>query len=373
MDKTRIFLAIALIFAIIIMPAMATTEIRGTVVEGTGTFVWTPQTFAGFQYDIDNNVSGESMTVNVVGRTISQNGLVYSTEKTLINKTNHPDYYVVGWMGDKYVAVGGKTNKIAKLVLDMKDDEKKTAVSGSTLNLGTGYVLKINSVDARASPRQVWFQLIKDNVVIDDAVSQDKATYRYTTTVLGDSDTLVFSIYVDSIFSGTEADMMQLKYGWLIDTSSAKEIKVGDNFGSMEVTSSGSDKVILTNKNSIGLSKNSEVTVMGNMKFKVANSDTLRFYPKIDVVGNDVTIGTTTPIIAPTVVSTPKPVVNNTNCTPTEKIVEVPIEKIVYVNVTSVPTVAPVVPKSPATPGFEGIFAIVGLLTVAFLVLRQRK
>jgi S-layer protein (TIGR01567 family) len=360
-------------------------EIRGSIVEQTGggafSMIWTPQNFAALQYDIDTGVSGENMTVAGSGRTIPIDGLVYSTRKTVITKLNHPTYSVVGWLGEKYVAVGGKSNKVAKLVLDMDDDAKIALISGQTTVLGGGYTLKINAVDARTNPRQAWLSLYKDNTVVDESVVQEKQTYNYNTTVLGDSGTPVFSIYVSSIFSGTEADLLQLKYGWLMDASSAKEIKAGDKYGSMEVTTSGTDEVVLRNKNTISLSRNSEVTIMGNMKFKVANNNdenVLRFYPKVDVVGDVVSITNTTPVVSGTPVVRAPVIVNTTNttlenCTPVEKIVE--REKVIYVNVTVTPepTAVPVVTVAPKSPGFSGLFAIVGLIAIAFIVKRQRK
>ncbi len=352
--------------------ASAAVEIRGTVARDDGTHVWTADEFAGFQYDIDTDVSGESMTAEVSGRTIAENGLVYSTEGTTITEANHPTYVSVGWMGDKYVGVGGKTNKIALLVLNMKDDEKKTAIAGQNIDLGAGYVLNVQEVDARTSPRQAWIKLQKNGVTLDDGIVNEKQVYHYNTTVLGDSDTPVFSIYVDSIFSGTESSMIQFKYGWLMDKDSAKEIKVGDTFDSMEVTGAAIDEVILTNKNSITLSADSEVTVMGNMKFKVANDATnLRFYPKIDVVGDVATISSTpTATATPVVTVTPKATaVVNVTAAPC-----IPEIKTVYVNVTPEPTPIPTVVITPKpAPGFSGIFAIAGLVLVAFIVLRKKQ
>lgn len=362
------------IFSVLIAFFMLSTiasaiEIRGTVVTGSGTYTWTAQNFAGFQYDIDSDIlTSETMTTIVTDRNIATDNLVYSTTKQLISKPKHEDYYVVGWMGEKYVAVGGKTNKIAKLVFEMNDEEKLTSSQGSTLTLGGGYSLKVLEVDAKSSPRQAWFQLLKDGNVIDDAIVSDKQNYTYKTTVLGDSDTPIFRIYIDSIFSGSEVSMIQMKYGWLIDANSAKEVKTGDTYGSMKVETSNSDTIILKNKNAISLSKNSEVVIMGNMKFRIANSDTLRFYPKIDVISDKISI------ISPTLTSTPipSPIPTKVDCTPVEKIIYKDV--IVTVTVTPEPTPEPTIIVTPKpSSGFSVLFAIAGLLAVAYIVLRQRK
>ena len=43
------------------------------------------------------------------------------------------------------------------------------------------------------------------------------------------------------------------------------------------------------------------------------------------------------------------------------------------VSPTATPTVSPAVSPTPKPPGFEAVFAIAGLLAVAYLVLRRRK
>jgi hypothetical protein len=133
------------------------------------------------------------------------------------------------------IALNGNPMKLAKLVLEMQQLDKKTMTTGETWSLGSGYELTINAIDARASPRQVWFSLKKDGVVVDEGIGQapasgavadkQKAVCYMKKTILGESDSIFFTIYVDSIFSGSTSDMVQFKYLWLIDENSAKEIK----------------------------------------------------------------------------------------------------------------------------------------------------
>ncbi|MCZ7373006.1 MAG: PGF-CTERM sorting domain-containing protein, partial [Candidatus Methanoperedens sp.] len=112
------------------------------------------------------------------------------------------------------------------------------------------------------------------------------------------------------------------------------------------------------------LTKDSTIDLMGNMKFRTADSEELRFYPLVEyeIVGEGVPI---TGAPGATGVATIAKVNVTTNVT------------------TAAPTVPPTAPTTTATaaptatpktePGFESVFAIAGLLAVAFLVLRQRK
>jgi hypothetical protein len=45
--------------------AVDSVEVRGQV--ATGDFVWTPQNFAGFYYDIDDNIGTETLTTTITG------------------------------------------------------------------------------------------------------------------------------------------------------------------------------------------------------------------------------------------------------------------------------------------------------------------
>lgn len=371
------------------VPASTAFEIRGTVIDNkTGMVSWNAQNFAGFYYDINKNISSETMTVTLnglEGRTIDENNLKYTSEKVPAEYKIHEqlglkvnketDYQVLGWKGEKWVAVGGKATKLAKLGLEMETSEKKTLVPGNAWVLGSGYELVIKSVDAKADPRQAWITLTKDGKVVDDAVVQYKTLYEYTTKVLGDDDVLVLAVYVDSIFSGTTSDMIQFKYGWMIYPDTAKEIKSSDTYGVLEVVNAGSDKIELQNKNIITLSKDSEIDIMDNMKFKVADSDTLRFYPKIDTS----IIPEAIPVVQTTQAVTSVPT-RETQATATQP---APVQTTVAQQVTqpAQTTAAPItttaLPTTPITddkkglPGFTGLMAVMGIIGVCLLIKRR--
>jgi S-layer protein (TIGR01567 family) len=293
-------------------------EIRGPVFNGSTMFSLTGRTFGGFYYDLDYDRQTESLNftplnASISNRQIARNELeyrttkvpvefkVYEKEKVNVAGIGGPTYGLIGWQGEKWIAVKGATNKIAKLALEMNREDKKTLATGETWSLGSGYDLTINAVDARSIPRQVWFTLRKNGSVIDEQICQapqsssiadkEKALCYKTKTILGESDALLFTVYVDSIFSGAFSDMVQFKYAWLIDESSAIEIKSADKFGVFEVISATSDDIRMTNENTVNLSRNTETTLMGKLKFKVADSDNLRFYPKIDyIIGETISV-----------------------------------------------------------------------------------
>lgn len=361
--NTKISISIMITLVLLSFSAGA-VEIRGTVVEGASPHNWTAQEFAGFYYDLDTGESFESLTIqSISGRTIPSNALVYETKPISVNfsysdDTNKPiygtvkSYSLVGWQAEKWVALNGKPNKLVKLSIE--DDVKRTLYGGSTLTLGNGYVLKVSAVDANAAPRQAWISLLKDGNVIDDTVVQQNTIYNFQKDMGGEKDVLIFSAYVSSIFDGKEAQMIQFQYLWLIDESTFVEVKTSDTYGIFKVTST--NPLRLSNDASLSLSRDSIISLMGNMKFRVADSDVLRFYPMVDIIG---TVGDVAPLTSVITTNVSKP------CEPTivEKIVE--IEKVVYVNVTPVPTPIPV--PTEKSPGFEALFMGVTLVMGVYL------
>lgn len=382
--KNKNMISILIIFLMLSSIASA-VEIRGTVSDGT-LLEWNAQNFAGFFYDLDKNLSSESLIIEEINdNVIPENKLIYKTQKIPVQFEyskftdkpvidNSKTYDLVGWQAENWVALNGKTNKLVKLVVNT-GNEKRTVYGGGTITLGNGYVLKVNSIDANSAPRQVWISIIKDGNSIDNIVVQQNEIYNLKKKIGGENDALVLSFYVGSIFSGSETEIVQLQYIWLVDESSLTEIKLGEKFGVFKVTDT-SDKIVLKNSGSVGLLKNTEITLMGNMMFKTADSDELRFYPKVNI-----DVVSTSPIPTPTPTSTSEiypvvtPEVIIKTIDPTEETCKVYIDNAILnvstLNITEEPQESEITPE---TSGFEAILvAIVGILIVTLLVLRQRK
>jgi S-layer protein (TIGR01567 family) len=379
-----------------------TYEVRGKVVTNDRvTHDWTNATFAGFYYDIDDNIGTETLRITTSGsdnRTIAEDALTYSTSgqakalKVVTAKyatgtttaasdgleefaagdmaTVANNYTIVGWQAEPYVAIKGKVNKLSKLLVEhgTSSAEKKTLTVGETWEIGGGYTLTANSIDAKATPRQVWLTLNKDGVKKDDKVVTSGGTdstpiYTYVEKSLcGETDVPIFVTYVDSVFAGATTDMVQFRYTWLINPT-CTEVKSSDVFGSLKVVTTTPTLTLNNSDTTITLSVDSTQDVMGGIRLKVADSTTLRYYPFVEYqIGEPIVEPNATPRVTGTV--TPPKTPNETVTTPP-----------VGITTTGVPPTAgtPAATTTKKEPGFEAIFAIAGLLAVAFLVLRQRK
>ncbi|MCZ7395472.1 MAG: S-layer protein domain-containing protein [Candidatus Methanoperedens sp.] len=325
MEKKIIkIIAIFALSFILAMPANAsnvtTVEIHGVVFDEKSktyntTLQWDAQKFPGFWYNFNGGKSGETLTITqpassltFSSRTILANNLFYNTSRTDQNYTVFTDkgltvenglsyssstgftkgstggkYAQLGWFGNRYVAVNGKANKLAKLVYEQDRRDKKTLKLGETWNFGEGYNLTVDALDTGVSPRQASLTLSKDGKVFDTKVVHEGEVYTYVEKNLqGESDFPLFVTYVNGIFTGAEgmASVVQLRYTWLI-SQNVFEVKVGDQFGVFEVKEANENYLLLYNKDrQIDLSQNSVSPLYGDLKFKIADKDdSLRFYP----------------------------------------------------------------------------------------------
>ncbi|HEX7575378.1 MAG TPA: S-layer protein domain-containing protein [Candidatus Methanoperedens sp.] len=162
--------------------------------------------------------------------------------------------------------------------------------------------------------------------------------------------------------------MVQFKYAWLIDESSAKQISGSDTYGAFEVTQASTQGITMDNKNTVSLSQNSQTTLMGNLIFNIADDTNLRFYPAVDFV-----IGTLQPVTNVTGARTGTNVATPQMTTGTTIATAAPTAGTPVVTTAAGQPATPAPTATPKEPGFEAAFAIAGLLAVAFLVLRQRK
>ncbi len=383
-------------------------EVRGGAYDESKfkNLVWNAQRFPGFWYNLNGGKSSETLKIDQAAssltassRTIEQEKLLYNTSRTNQNYTVYTEtgkkvenglsyssatgftkgttggvYARLGWFGDLYVAVNGKANKLAKLIKEQKKEEKQTLKLGTTWSLGEGYNLTVDALDTQVSPRQAHLTFSRDGNKLDEKHVTEGEVYTYFVKSLkGEPDVPVFVTYVESIFTGAEgmAALVQLRYTWLI-TQNVLEIKSGDRFGVFEVKEANENYVLLFNKDKIiNLDQNTVQPLYGELKLKVADSSTaLRFYPFIEqtiLEASTVELKAASPAV--TTLSTITVPTATSVVTPSTVQAAAPESALA-------PTQPAVLVKTPASVSepkqwYWVLFAIAGLVTTGYLVLRK--
>ncbi len=72
---------------------------------------------------------------------------------------------------------------------------------GHKWNVGSGYILIVHAIDAKAAPKQIWLSLYKDGKQIDDKVLIEGDIYNYQN---------MFQTTVNKIYIGENADRVIL-------------------------------------------------------------------------------------------------------------------------------------------------------------------
>jgi S-layer protein (TIGR01567 family) len=278
-----------------------TYEVRGTIAQNNDTsFEWTPMNFEGFYYNLDDDVGTEKLSMTRSGTSVPRDSLVYSTKPQAVSfeYDNLGQYNVIGFMAEKYFAgyiAGSITSQdlstigyqqLHKILID--DDTQRVVYAGSTLTLNEGYVLKIKDVNMGAGSAEVWLSLLKDGNEIDSSVKGAGEIFTYAPSKVGViNDLPIIAVRIENIFRGREATAAFMRGVFQISESSVR-LNSGDRYGIMEVSGISDNEISMTNPSSFSLSSASTIDVMGEIKFKVADSSEIRFYPFVMANGSDI-------------------------------------------------------------------------------------
>lgn len=362
--KTKTGIIAIMAILMLFVPAVAGTvvtqdvEIRGEIFTGDAEYNCANGAF--FWYDLDKNQTSETMTINCSGtdnRTINEGDLVYRCTPRMVKykndclNTTYGKYKIIGFMADKYICYDNRTDQLVKLLINWGSSTKMILTMDDSMELPDGYMLAAPEIDLQGD--KVWLKLYKDGECVDNSVVEGGDTYTYE----DEDDVLLFSCKIDTVFRGTDSNMVVVKFVFL-RSDIILDIDGGDNFGVMEVKGT-SGSIVLKNDEVITLDEDSEVGIMDGLYFKVADDDDLRYY-----------LAKTISLVCPEY-STTEPRDPCPPCDPCPEIVIEYINTTEYVNVTAAPDAGG---KSKGTlPGFESGMAIIGLLAVAVIVLRQRN
>lgn len=360
-------IAVMVILALFVLAAAGAVvtqdvEIRGSV--ATGDIEYGYANFAGFWYDLDKDHSSETMNVTkITSRTIDKGDLVYTCTPVNVSYKNgvlnaeYGGYKLIGFMAEKYICYDNRTDQLVKLLINWGSSKDAILAMDDPMELPEGYMLAAPQIDLQGD--KVWLKLFKDGKCVDDSVIIGGDTYMYE----DEDDVLQFSAQIESVFRGTESNLVVVKYVFM-RSDDVLDVDGGDNFGVMEVKSTASSGIVLKNDETITLDSDSEVEIMDGLYFKVADDNAnLRYY-----------LAKTISLECPECPECPavEPCPEQTPCEPCPEVA--PAEVATEPATVTEPEKEDKDDDDGATlPGFEAVFALAGLLAVACIVLRQRE
>jgi hypothetical protein len=204
---------------------------------------------------------------------------------------------------------------------------------------------------------------------------QDK-TYYYKKDVADSDDLVIIAVHFKNAFRGADQNLATIDGTWQI-SEVATEVDVDTEYEKMRIATVTNDTITMDNKdNSITLSRNKDIVLMGDMSILTSDQDIVSeedpqryyIYESLTIEGAEEPEAEPAPEVEAAPVEEPEaaeePVAEPA---PVEepKVVEEPVaEPAPAENATK---------AAEEQPGFESIFAITGLLAVAYLVLGRRE
>jgi S-layer protein (TIGR01567 family) len=310
--RTITFTAAILLLSAIAANAANSTEVRSTVAEVIDgvTYQWDASNFAGFYYDIDDNIGLESLTLTITGGALDEpNGVIYETtaQQDYFDFEEWGRYWTIGFLSEEYFAAYVEGGAIAYLAEDSTDDnlmvdeqlskvlydddEERTFTTGTPLKLAEGYEIEIKTIDL--STGRVYVQLTKDGNIVDSSVVEpskyratiEDKTYTYKKN-LGDTEKIVvIAVHFKNAFRGSGADLATVDGIWQI-SDTYTDVEEDTEYDKMTIQSVNADTktIMMDNEdNKITLNKNDDILLMENIRIKTADQDAsiedpLRFY-----------------------------------------------------------------------------------------------
>jgi len=292
--------------ALVVLLASATAvkaadmvEIRGpvAVVEDGAAYTWGPQEFAGFYYDINDDIGRESITLTITGDSLEEpNGVVYNTEaqQKEINFESWGRFWEIGFLGEAYFAAyvegtaetaylfddSNDTNLLAEEKLSkviFNDDEERTFPSNAILTLAEGYKLVISDLDGD----QVQIRLTKDGVEVDSDVigpSEENATlqdetYTYKTNLGNAEDVVLIAVHFKDVFLDADRKMVTIDAIWQI-SDEPLDVGLGSCYEKMTIQAMDADAktIVMKNENDvIPLSSGENIPLMGEIGIRISD------------------------------------------------------------------------------------------------------
>ncbi|MEL4304245.1 S-layer protein domain-containing protein [Methanococcoides sp. LMO-2] len=248
------------------------------------------------------NIDPENPAIGAdpVNNVIDKKELIYSThtynKKFMLSKktdvTVVSTYSVIPLFGAKYISVNDDASKMTTLITEQGGGSEKQLMEGESWELGKGYSLKMDQLDADAG--KAFVILYKDGVELDSAIldmdgTDDDRAFVAKEYIAGMDDVVYFATYLENTFKGTSDSFAIIKYTWLIDKDNIISIEEGDKFGLLKCREVSENYINMSNDETITLEMNDAVYFTDDWYLKTSKAGKgtdggFLFYPAMNVV-----------------------------------------------------------------------------------------
>jgi len=288
--RTVWFIAVAAMLALLLVLisgafAQAPVEaafVRGHFSEGSG--IWRANDFGWFYYDIDKDLGGEELRVDLQGRTAEKGHIVYSSKTWSQQFEYKPwgSFQAVAFMGKSYFAgylksyITDEINSLNKGELRTvltDDDSTQTLTNKRAIPLQQGYVLAAAEISEKNGA--VNFVLLKNGKPVYACVVSIGENLVYKV-----NDLPVILVHLANAMSGGKGEGFAEVDG-IFQISDVPNIRLfeGGLLGNMKLTDISEEGIELKNNVSFSLIRDSEIPLTPDLKIIVLGLPDLAYYP----------------------------------------------------------------------------------------------
>jgi S-layer protein (TIGR01567 family) len=257
-------------------------SVRGHFAEGDG--VWRADDFGWFYYDLDEDLGGEMLQIDLEDRTAEKGHIDYSSNVWTEQFEYRPwgSFQMVAFFGKPYFAGYPKssfTEEVSSLekgelreVL-MNDDITQTLSLNKTLALQQGYVLVAQEISEKKG--SVKFLLFKDGVPVNSSVVSIGESYVYEI-----DDLPVILVHLTNAMLGAGEGLAEVEGVFQISDEPNIRLFEGAIIGEMKLTHYSQSGIEIENDRSINLKRDSVVSLVPGLELVVLDiPEPVVYYP----------------------------------------------------------------------------------------------
>lgn len=263
-------------------PSTEAALVRGYVTDNSST--WNAHDFGWFYYDLDKDVGGEQLSVDVNGRTAEKSHIIYTSRVWSSDFEFKPwgKYQSVAFLGKRYFAgYPDSSFTDAKSALEKGElrevliDDKNTHILDrhTPLSLLGGYILAVSGVSANNS--NVNFVIFKGKTPVDFGVVGIGGTYAFK----NEGDLPLILIHVSNALGGDKNGTVEIDGVFQLSDTPVVSMKDGDKLGDMELVDLTDKEIVLKTDKDIALTQDTVVPLADKLMLVVVNDTKLYYYP----------------------------------------------------------------------------------------------
>ena len=318
-------------------------------------------------YDFDEGEGREilNFTVDTAEQEINASSFEYNT--SIYYKDGDTSESWIAWLGEPYFVVeNGSDWYLSELLVDEEEDDDTLLRVGESLGLPNGFAITPLEIDVDGG--EAWFSVTQDGEEVDSTIAYENDTFAYETDLneSTDDDNWVLRFNVETVFAGMNTNLVKINSLQLLDPDVLKiDAPDDDQFTDFTIKSENDDTSLIITRDDdeeIDLKEDGIVSFLGDrFNFRINEEGDIGGVVMVIEIGDGPEVTETA-----TEVGTEEPTEEPTNVTADGTAAPDAVD-------TAVATEEVPKPEPTKEPGFEAVFAVAGLLAVAYLVLRQRE